>query len=1016
MTTTYGLSRDPDFGFQGSPRWSRRGFAERSHSRGIAYVAALLATSVLVGPGSVQAAAPVEGAILGQVRDIDSGQPVQGATVVASGPEGDTATFTDAHGNYQLRALPIGHYTLRFHRDDVLAERDAMVGVDKIVRVNIRLPAVPSETQTVAAPYVTPAIDVGSSRIGSTFRSEFIDNIPNRGANVASLLEKTPGGYEETPIGYQGNAGVSLSGGTGADNSYYLDGLNVTALRDGLLGTNLHVSFLEEAEVVSAGYGVEYGRALGGVVNMALKSGTNEWKGSAFSWVQPGWLAATPNRLLNSSTVLTGDTKPVYTTQFGIEAGGPILKNQLFVWVGYVPEFGRSSLVQHVDRFVDRDGDGIPDTNPDNSPVVEPIYSRVVPAESTTHNYAGKLTWRIRPEQMLSLSVVGIRTDKEYMRGANMDLVAGMTHDQISRQDIVAHWQSGFFQRHWRVDATLGLHTEGYSRHSPFGDAESMNDVVWNNSPSLAQFNPVVAGICSPRPGEDPSFNACPVSGFQSGGYGIVHDVSALRLAGQLKSTNVFSAMGAHELKYGIDYEFNQYDDEIANSGPNGARGGFVVRPNGTFTLYSFDRDGYQDSIHAKTRAYNNGAFLQESYMPRPNWTISLGLRWEAQRFTDYLGNTALSINDSLAPRVGVVYDPTNEGRAKVFAHFGQYYESIPMDMSQRSFGGQGGNATSYPSTCSPLAPGDCPNPGARVSITAPRLLVQSDIKGSYNNEIVVGGQYQWWPNLVVGGSVVRRWLGRVIEDMGGSIADGAGPDTIGNPTTPKPERTYTALQLIATHRLSKSWFFTGSYTLSRLEGNYTGLYDGDNGQLNPNGSTQFDFKELMSNRKGPLPNDRPHVVHLDGYYRLDFGRHTVSPGLSFVGYSGTPITPMGSAPFEGPNETFIYPRGSAGRTPFVTRLDLHLSYRAKLSQALSAEAFLDIFNLLNQQTVLTVDSAYTYDQVMPTSKSTPLANVPIADDSGNNTSETAYKNPNYLHATSYQAPINGRLGVRVWF
>jgi hypothetical protein len=169
-----------------------------------------------------------------------------------------------------------------------------------------------------------------------------------------------------------------------------------------------------------------------------------------------------------------------------------------------------------------------------------------------------------------------------------------------------------------------------------------------------------------------------------------------------------------------------------------------------------------------------------------------------------------------------------------------------------------------------------------------------------------------------------------------------------------------------------------------------------------------------MANRYGPLPNDRPHVIHLDGYYRFVWGQHTLSPGLSFQGHSGQPITPLGTAPYEGTNETFILPRGSAGRTPFVTRLDMHLSYSTKLSKVLLAEAFLDIFNVLNQKTVLTVDSTYTYDQVLPAAS---LTQVPVADNNGNPTGAMASaNNANYLHATSYQAPISGRLGARVWF
>jgi hypothetical protein len=771
---------------------------DRTPSRVVACLALGLGLLSVLNGRSAQAAASIQGDIMGQVRDQDSGQPVSGASVIASGPEGDTATLTDAKGNYQLRALPIGHYTLRFHRNEVLAEREATVGVDKTIRVNIRMPAVPAETQaTVAA--APPAVDVGSSRIGATFRSDFIDSIPNRGDDVESLIQKTPGAYQD-------NVGLSLSGGTGAENSYYLEGLNITEIRDGLLGTNLKSAFLEEVEVVSAGYGAEYGRALGGVVNMALKSGTNQWKGSAFSWVEPGWLSGNRQRILSRSTVLTGDTKPDYTTQLGLEVGGPILKDKLFIWAGYAPEISRSHFVQYANRFVDANNDGDLDTNADGSPVVNPLYTRLIPQETTTHNYAAKLSWRPSAEHMLSVSMVGTHKDEEFMRGANMDLLAGMSHDITTRQDIIAHWQSAFFNRRWRVDASLGHHGEGYSRHSPFGDMESVGDVTWNNYPSLGQFNPVVANspYCKPT---DVGFDPCPVQGYQSGGFGAIREISASRWAGQIKGTNVFTALGLHELKYGIDYEYNQFDSNVWISGVNGSRGSvYMYDSPAVYSLYRlpygdsiFNHSGgelgiggvgpngevyYQDSVRAKTSALNQGAFIQETYLPLPNLTVNVGLRWEAQRLTDYQGNTALSITDSFAPRVGVVYDPSKEGRAKIYAHFGRYYESIPMDLADRAFGGQGAVVT--PSTCN--AAGCSPDHEHAFSVVGDRLYVMPNIKGAYNNEIVLGGQYQVLQDMVLGAAVIYRWLGRAIEDTGGQFVDdvegAAGPSILANPGT----------------------------------------------------------------------------------------------------------------------------------------------------------------------------------------------------------------------------------------
>jgi hypothetical protein len=240
------------------------------------------------------------------------------------------------------------------------------------------------------------------------------------------------------------------------------------------------------------------------------------------------------------------------------------------------------------------------------------------------------------------------------------------------------------------------------------------------------------------------------------------------------------------------------------------------------------------------------------------------------------------------------------------------------------------------------------------------------------------------------------------------------GPTIVGNPAG--ATRTYQALQFTANKRFARRWFLAGSYTLSRLRGNYVGLYDADNNQLNPNQSTQYDAPGIMVNRNGPLPNDRPHLIRLDGYYTQPFGHSSLTAGLGFVGRSGQPLNALGGFQATADNDSYILPRGSMGRTPFVTRFDLHLAYRRSVLGRLSAEVFFDIFNLFNQRTVLTQDQVYTADQVTPISggSKADLQNLTTTD--ANNNVVPVTKNPNFLMPTSYQAPISGRLGVRVFF
>jgi hypothetical protein len=980
-----------------------------------AAVAALLAFPISA------VASPTSGTIFGRVVDRDTHQPLDGVTVVASGPQGDQAVLTDAEGQYELRGLPVGDYLVRFFRGAVAIEHSATVLMDQTVRVNSRLPSAREAVQTIAVTQRAPAIDVGSTRVGTTLTRDFSANVPNS-LSLSGLMEKAPGAWSD-PVG------LSLSGGTGLENVYYLDGLNVTALRDGALGINPLVPFLEEVEVVSAGYGAEYGRAMGGVVSMATKSGTNEWHGSAFSYLAPGAFSGSQQRIVSRSTSLTGVTEPDYTTNIGVEVGGPIIKNKLFIWLGYSPEIIRNHLEQYADKFVEQvdpnTGLGSQANNPDGTPMTVPLYRRSYAGETTNQHYAGKLTWKLASEQTLSLGLYGIYSQQEYMRGANMDYLAGMTNEKTRTNDITARWTAAFFQRRWRLDATLGMHIEQYDRRSPFQDAEQLNDVNWANSPSLTNFNPNVAVQCAVSA---TGFQPCPVQNYQSGGYGSMRDIDAFRLAGQLKSTNIFHAGGLHELKSGFDGEYIQYGDKVWNSGPDGGRASVWMYPGDTTYLLSLFRlpEGthlsqlsqeqmsrllsspsaggyYQDAIQATTKQYNTALFLQESYSPVSNLTFNLGVRWETQTLQDYLGHTALSIYDNIAPRVGVIFDPTKEGRSKIFAHYGRYYESIPMTLTDRGFGGLGTVLSTGSSTS--LADAQVVGPQSGEMLT-----VEKGLKGSYNDEIVVGGQYEVLHDLVAGVTFIDRWLGRAIEDMSDPCdpSGNNGPTFLGNPVG--ATRTYQAVQFTANKRFARRWFFAGSYTLSRLRGNYVGLYDADNDQRDPNLSTQYDKPGIMVNRSGPLPNDRPHLIRLDGYYTFPFAASSLTTGLGFVGRSGQPLSALGSFQSPEDNDAFILPRGSMGRTPFVTRFDLHLGYRSSLSGKLSAEAFLDIFNLFNQRTVLTQDQEYTADFV------TPIPGETKADLNNLTATGAVHANPNFLMPTSYQAPISGRLGLRVFF
>jgi hypothetical protein len=201
------------------------------------------------------------------------------------------------------------------------------------------------------------------------------------------------------------------------------------------------------------------------------------------------------------------------------------------------------------------------------------------------------------------------------------------------------------------------------------------------------------------------------------------------------------------------------------------------------------------------------------------------------------------------------------------------------------------------------------------------------------------------------------------------------------------------------------------SYTYSRLIGNYDGLYQAEQNYFAPNGNNAYDTPDLYANQNGPLPNDRPHLFHLDGFYTQPVGRGAFTFGLSFAARSGMPRNYV-SGLVPGQELVMLLPRGSGGRTPTVTELNGKLAYRRALSPKVALEAFIDLFNMLNQQTVVMTDDNYTYSWAGPIVNGTPSDLKYAKDISG----APIVKNPNYGNALLYQRPFSGRFGLRLTF
>jgi hypothetical protein len=306
---------------------------------------------------------------------------------------------------------------------------------------------------------------------------------------------------------------------------------------------------------------------------------------------------------------------------------------------------------------------------------------------------------------------------------------------------------------------------------------------------------------------------------------------------------------------------------------------------------------------------------------------------------------------------------------------------------------------------------------------------VDPDISPQSSDEYVVGGEYEIIPDMRFGLNYTHREMHRAIEDMS---RDEANTYFIGNPgygiasDFPKAVRNYDALNVVLTKTYSNTWLLQASYTLSRLYGNYAGLFRPETLQLDPNITSDFDLKSLLPNQMGPLPGDRTHQIKI--FAAKDFlipAGQDILLGLTFRSHSGSPLNALGAHAIYGPDEAYVLPRGTGGslnqdlsvtqaRSPWVHSFDTRIGYSVRLSKDTSLQASMDIFNLFDFQAATNLDQAYTFSAVLPCAPGgVAPACVKHSDGTPFNKSEV---NPNYGKPTQYQDPRQWRFGAKLTF
>src|SRR6185437_552468 len=302
---------------------------------------ALLLTLMFV---SAAVAQTVTGTVTGEVTD-PSGAVVSGAQVIAHNVSTgvDSPTTTNKDGFYRIQSLPIGRYevTVQATGFDRVTIPAFSLEVLQTANFNVKL-KVGTASTTMKVSAAAPILNTTSATLGSTITANTIRNFPLNGLDFSALTLYVPGSIDTN--GTSGTTSFerstfnsdtpNMNGNRAQANNYTLDGIDMNETFNNLISYSPAPESLQEVHVMTANAPADYGNVNGGDVISVLKSGTNQFHGVAYGYVQDYRVNA--NTWTNNQQVPAIPINPYSQAQFGGALGGPIKKNRLFFFVDYL--------------------------------------------------------------------------------------------------------------------------------------------------------------------------------------------------------------------------------------------------------------------------------------------------------------------------------------------------------------------------------------------------------------------------------------------------------------------------------------------------------------------------------------------------------------------------------------------------------------------------------------------------------------------------------------------------------
>lgn len=928
---------------------------------------------------------------------------------------------TDARGRYTFSQLPTGRYVVSAGG----SEREVTVRIGTGSEVDF----VAKESAELATIEVTGnainPIDVSSVESATVFDAEQLAALPV-GHDITSVALLAPGTVKgDSSIGREGVNLASFGGASVAENGYYINGFDVTNIRNFTSFASLPFEAIGQQQVKTGGYGAEFGRSLGGVINIVSQRGGNHFHGGAAVYWEPD----SSSRAAPDVRSRAADDKYYQFTAADTEssliynayASGPIIQDRLFFFA--IAE-GRD---ERREDFAEEISQKVRDSKP--------------------HGLV-KLDWNISDNHILEFTGI---SNRDYERFSNYS-------NNLDDDDDL---ELPYSTRHNRPTAG---YTEKYGGEVYIG---KYTGYLTDNFTVSAQYGELTALNAARSPRNGPGAD-CPAVYDSRRSSGVtdymgcwdplqftVRDPDApderdRRRAARL---DLDWRLGSHTLRAGYDAEkFDSTNVGETNSGgvywryfrigPAGGNANGVALPANTEYVRRRDYQTQSGSYSVENTAF----YAEDSWQMTDRFLAYAGVRGERFDNKNAAGVSFAKSDYLYAPRLGLSWDVNGDASSKIFGSAGRYFIPIASNTNIRASSAELFVHTFFLFDGIDARTGAPVNVGQQIgnpsvvgdgSTPIPDTVTAGNLKPMYQDEVIAGFQHAFESGWSAGVRGVWRKVRNGMDDYcyAGAFYQWAQDNgytdfdphslpqcMILNPgedaefaldlqdtgqltrvTIParyfdiaKYRRKYHAFEFFWEKPWDGTWSLQGSYTWARSRGNAEGYVNSSIGQGDAGLTQDFDFPSLGDGAYGDLPNDRRHTLKIFGVFQvapqwrvatnwlIQSGRPRNCLGFPPRGvrdFNG-PLGMSGSNGYTSPSSFYcvdrieiidgvptpiseLRSRGSYGRTPWTSSIDLSLAWAPKLGEGDLTLKF-DVFNVLNAKRPIQYNETGDIDRAQP--------------------------------------------------